>query len=531
MVELSASIGGPAWSSYAVQEKQQVAEIDPSMILDDDELFDGPLGPPCMVCEEIGDDETLLLCDGCEAACHVECANLQRVPAGPWYCYHCQEDERVHIPEGRPSRANHTHRTRASQRRSRRAAHDPWARVWQSVWHRINLDLDFPFDHDDEPTQRQTEAERREFLEYQRRYEIAARQGGAQRFRAIAPTLLDRGSERTTPAEPSEESQEEIRAWNAFEKARQIADNSQPSNRRKRKSMTPDPEPEQQRKYKRPRATRAREAAAATDGHTAESSRAALSRGASVAQRSGNLRVDSDRGTTGSNFLQSLLKEVETSHTPTTQQNTIGSPLPTSESHQSPHPSSPDSSPAPSNYGTPRAVSTTPPPEAFARRTSPTPLTSSVLPIFPAFPKYSPSSPADGAQSWLPSSDAPALTHSNRRFPKYDSSPTGSPPRFKAASPTRNNSNLPYSTKQEIQEMVSSALKPRYKSKELNRDQFTDINRDISRRLYDRIGGAGALEAQKDREHWQRVAAEEVENALKVLGGGGGTEVKAATLA
>lgn len=75
--------------------------------------------------------------------------------------------------------------------------------------------------------------------------------------------------------------------------------------------------------------------------------------------------------------------------------------------------------------------------------------------------------------------------------------------------------------------MVSSALKPRYKKQELNRDQFTDINRDVSRKLYDKVGDAGALSDEKDREYWQRVAAEEVENALKALND---ADVKAASL-
>ena len=506
---------GPVWSSYAVQEKQQVAEIDPSMVVDDSELFDGPLGPPCLICEEIGDDETLLLCDGCEAACHVECASLPRIPRGPWYCHLCQEDDRVRIPETHSSRPTETPRTRASQRRSRRNAHDPWARVWQSVWHRINLDLDFPFDEDDGPTQRQTEAERREFLEYQRRYEVAARQGGAQRFRAIAPTLLERTLGRPKPEEPSEESQEELRAWNAFEKARQLSDNPQPSNRRKRKSTTnspaePEPEPEQ-RKFKRPRAKRAPEPAGLLNNSLAESSRAARNRG----QTSQNPRVDADRATVGSNFLQSLLREVENAHSPTAQPHTVGSPLPTSESHHSPRPSSPDSSPPSSIAGTPRAMSTTPPPEKLARRNSFTPLTSTILPVFPTVPQYSPFSPVRGSYENVPPSDEVWSSRSRRRHRNGHASSDSSPPPSKDTSPTRK--HLSYSAKQEVQKMVASVLKPRYRKGELSRDHFTDINRDVSRMMYDMIGDADALSEEKDRKYWQGVAAEEVEKALRAL--------------
>ncbi|KAF2232639.1 hypothetical protein EV356DRAFT_568534 [Viridothelium virens] len=525
-VELSTIVGGPVWASYAVQDKQQAAEIDPSMIVDDD-LFDGPIGPPCLVCEEIGDDETLLLCDGCEAACHVSCAGLQRVPRGPWYCDHCQEDDHVRIPPRQPSRITQRHRTRASQRRSRRTAADSWTRVWQSVMDRLHFDLDFPFDDDDDgPTQRQTEAERREFLEYQRRYEVAARQGGAQRFRAIAPTLLERNPENGDKGtDPSPESQEEIRAWNAFDKARELANGSQSNNRRKRKSTTAspvEPEPEAERKFKRPRTTRTNDSAPAINGDSPESSRAALNRGSAVIQRPRNLQLDSERATGGSNFLQSLLKEVESSHTPGVQQNTTGSPLPTSEPHHSPRPSSPDSSPTPSNHGTPRAVSTTPPPEQNARQSSPTPLTSSVLPVFPTVPEFSPFSPVNGTCDNPPLSDDGPTSRSRPLQRNGHRSPDSSPVRSKDTSPTR--ANMPFSTKQEIQKMVSTALKPRYKKQELNREQFTEINRDISRMLYDKVGDAGALSDQKDREHWQRIATEEVDNALKALNG---VEVKA----
>ena len=510
---------GPVWSSYAVQDKQQAAEIDPSIVIDDD-LFDGPVGPPCMICEETGDDENLLLCDGCEAACHVHCAALEGVPRGPWYCEHCQEDEHVQIPVRQARLPAHRHRTRASQRRSRRTAADSWARVWQSVMDRLNFDLDFPFDDDDEATQRQTEAQRREFLEYQRRYEVAARQGGAQRFRAIAPTLLERNQERSKPEEPSPESQEELRAWNAFEKARELAETSQPNNRRKRKSTTaspaePDPEPE--RKFKRPRTTKAHESVSMTNGESAESSRSAINRGASSSQRSRNLRLEPEKVAGGSHFLQCLLKEVETSHTPSAQQNNVGSPLPTSESHHSPRPSSPDSSPAPSNSGTPRASSATPPPEQGPRQNSPTPLTSSVLPVFPAAPEFSPFSPVKASSVALPlSDDGPNLRSRSLRRNGHTSS-NSSPPRSEDTSPTR--ASMPLSTKQEIQNMVSSALRPRYKKQEVNRGQFTDINRDVSRMLYDRVGDADALSDQKDREYWQRVAAEEVETAVRALTG------------
>ncbi len=65
--------------------------------------------------------------------------------------------------------------------------------------------------------------------------------------------------------------------------------------------------------------------------------------------------------------------------------------------------------------------------------------------------------------------------------------------------------------------MVSAALKPLYLAQQLNKDEYTDINRDVSRLLYDRVGDAQALSDTKERRHWQQVASVEVQNAVKAL--------------
>lgn len=83
-----------------------------------------------------------------------------------------------------------------------------------------------------------------------------------------------------------------------------------------------------------------------------------------------------------------------------------------------------------------------------------------------------------------------------------------------ALSPSR---NMSYSAKEEIQRMVKIALKPRYLDKTINKDQYTDINRDISRKMYDLVGDASALADQGARERWQEMAAEEVRKAVTSL--------------
>ena len=67
--------------------------------------------------------------------------------------------------------------------------------------------------------------------------------------------------------------------------------------------------------------------------------------------------------------------------------------------------------------------------------------------------------------------------------------------------------------------MVTAVLKPLYLKKEVTKEEYTDVNRDVSRLLYDKVGDAGAtaLADQETREKWQRMAGDEVDNAIKAL--------------
>lgn len=60
-------------------------------------------------------------------------------------------------------------------------------------------------------------------------------------------------------------------------------------------------------------------------------------------------------------------------------------------------------------------------------------------------------------------------------------------------------------------------MKPEYKSGQICTDQYTAVNREISRMLYEKIGEAGGLSGVEDKEKWQGVAADEVDSALKKL--------------
>ncbi|TID15324.1 PHD and RING finger domain-containing protein [Venturia nashicola] len=490
MVEVSASLKGPVVSSYAVQDKQQVADIDPTMIVEED-LFDEHDGP-CMVCEAVGDESVLLLCDGCSNTCHVMCAGLDRIPAGAWFCYTCTEDPQILANNVTPSV-----RRRQGRRRGREPA---WERVWRSVFDRLHFDLEFPFDEEEEslPTRQRVEAERREFQEWRRRFDVAARQGAATRFRNTAAIV--RQPERRRP---SPESPEEIRAWNAFEKARAAEDgqNEPARNRRKRKSPTASPREtptEPERRLKRPRTARRPQNVADAPEGVGESSRAASSRPvapAAIRPPRAFSRVEANGAPT---FLESLISEVEAhppaggqEENPWTDYNSDGA-----ERSPSPQNYSPDASPANSNHASPRNM--TPPPHSPIMRPVSPPLASMITPVFPPAPDFSPFSPI-----------ADSVERARSRHRSKHTSPSHSP----SHSPTR--APISYEMKSEIQKMVSGVLKPHYAKKLVDKDTFTDINRDISRMLYDRVWDDGGFVDKAARDRWERIAIEEVEKAVQ----------------
>ncbi|KAF1964171.1 hypothetical protein BU23DRAFT_71465 [Bimuria novae-zelandiae CBS 107.79] len=526
MVELSARIGGTLINSYAVQDKQQIADIDPTMIVEEDYFYEDEVDPDscCMVCDDMGDPSQLMECHSCGNYCHVFCAGLDEMPGrGPWYCQHCLENPAMLRAAGRrptlrgPSiYANPNSRAGRTRRRSH--APDEWVGVWQSVWDRLHFDIEFPFADDDQSESRSM-IERRENDEWEQRFELARQMGAGSRLRAAANTItthrqrpVNRALHREAPQTPKSpkdpESQEELRAWNAFDKAReQIAEGVQQrpasvssnSRGRKRKSATsspaePDaPEPQPERKLKRPR-TR-------LNLNTAESSATAAARRRTIASHASPPAATNSGGddSIAPGYLQSLLQEVEVDRF--AQDREIAAPRPKRvivERACSPQNSSPGLSPI---YPTPHGMST-PPPLNISRTDSPTQRDQQLSPT------YSPYSPAndDARQS--------RKKHAQRQ----QSQGLNSPPRSKDSSPNRP-STLSYSTKRELQLMVTAVLQPLYAKKEISKDEYTDINRDVSHLLYDRVAeaGADALASQETREKWQKMASNEVDNSVKAL--------------
>ncbi|GAQ38383.1 hypothetical protein AtubIFM55763_001206 [Aspergillus tubingensis] len=521
MVELSDRPGGPVTSSYAVQDRVQQAEVDPSMIIEyiDDDFADFQ---PCPICGDADNEELLLLCDGCDVPSHTYCVGLDSVPTGPWYCARCVTQRRLgRSPEtaewssqtqDRRGRRTRAQRRRMQSRNQLNSLH--WARVWQSVWDHLNIDLDFPFDDDmaaerARQEQRREEAHQRDFRAWQRRFEVAEQQGGGNRFRDTA-ALLDieapRPSRPRVPREPTPEpeSLEEMRAWNAFERAREIENDPSAARKRKEPTLSPSPEPtEPERKLKRPRTRRAEDLAARAV-QNGESSRAASAQASA--------RINAENSSEPS-FLQSLLKEVEESSNPNgvTSHGASGQSSIAPTDHTTPGPSSPSISPAPSNHSSPRLSSVTPPPTLRSRPMSPLQLGS---PADPSSPPFSPDvSPVGSARSAQDDHSSQVPTRRpNRRIPR--SATRSAAIRSDDSSPSR--PGLSLKVKSDIQKLVGSSLKPYYRSKTITKEQYTEINRNISRKLYERAGDVETLGIGA-KATLATVAKDEVEKAVDAL--------------
>jgi hypothetical protein len=519
---------GPKLSEYTVQDKQQVADIDPSMIVEEDDyaLEDDGSYDACMVCDEFGDASQLMYCHSCEQLSHIFCAGLDRMPSrGAWYCQPCMENGLVETaslrrPAARGPAAWINGRSRVPRHNR---APDEWVGVWQSVWSRLQFDIEFPFE-DDEQSENHSEVVRRENDEWERRFALARQMGAGTRFRAAADNVHSRrrGSNRSsrptnrtlhreppkTPREP--ESQEEIRAWNQFEKAReQLAQgdaqtapsttSSSTSRRRGRKRKSAESpaspaesEPREQqpeRKLKRPRTRLLMENA---ESSAAAARRNTLTSNTVPASASSPPAANSGEASTASGFLQSLLQEVEVDRF-AERDKEIAAPQPRRIIvERACSPTSPGLSPM---YQKSQGMAT-PPPLNLIRSKSP------VQPEDLQSPTYSPYSPTNEERP-------------GRRAIAHRSAGLSSPPRSQDSSPSR--PTLSYSTKAELQRMVTAVLKPIYLKKEVTKDQYTDINRDVSRLLYEKVGeaGADALVDQDTREKWQSMATAEVQNAVE----------------
>ena len=481
-------------------------------------------------------EDVMILCDICETGYHTYCVDLPEVPEGSWYCGECTVNGAIDSgltsfpsPRARLNVARTREQQRAFRFHLQATNASDWARVWRSVWDHLDMDLDFPYEDDASSAQyrrNQVNTGRgrgsRRFRAWERRLEVAQQQGAGERFGDSADQILERPTvSRPRPELPEPESAEEILAWNALEKARDIdadpspkprakkSTSTSPSDklpiqqrRKRKKSQSPIPErivqiPVPERKLKRPQTRRTHDVPSLD---VAESS-----------TRPNEVSEDAP------SFLQSLLNEVKAS-TPQEENHAGRRPSlmlahlnshPPSD-HPSPHYSSPAASPTVSNHPSPRPLSASPPP--MNRPGSPILLTSNIVPIYPPAPDLSKDFlPSNGNRSYR---NSKSQTRVGRWAIETARSSSPQRPRSEEASPTRSIMSL--STKETLQRFVKNALKPPYHANQITKEQFTDINRKVSHMLYDRVGEDGEVN-EANEESLQRTASEEVSKALQAL--------------
>jgi len=72
------------------------------------------------------------------------------------------------------------------------------------------------------------------------------------------------------------------------------------------------------------------------------------------------------------------------------------------------------------------------------------------------------------------------------------------------------------SAKENIQRLVKEALKEPHQANQVDKDQYTDINRKVSRMLYDIVGEEGDIDGSQS-DDWKRMASDEVAKAVQSL--------------
>jgi hypothetical protein len=70
--------------------------------------------------------------------------------------------------------------------------------------------------------------------------------------------------------------------------------------------------------------------------------------------------------------------------------------------------------------------------------------------------------------------------------------------------------------KEGVNQIVKSALTPHWRSGKLTKDQYSEINRSVSRKMYDIVGGRYSHD-ERDQCTWQRIATGEVATAIQAL--------------
>jgi len=490
------------------------------MVIEEDDSQDLDF-QPCIICGRTDNQEVLMFCQGCSACYHLYCQDPEN-HNDEWLCDDCLAARPTdRTPDHPPARRRRTRRPPPYLTGLNQNNTGPWNAVWRSVLNHLDLDLDSPFDevntmdqgNDDDGIDHQLE-----FRAWQRRFQymqdrqqrpvvhtLHPGERPVQRFpgAGISASLLEEPARPSRPRAPREptpepESLEESEAWDAFEREREMEENPTSSRKRKEPSLSPSPEPsEPERKLKRPRTRRPQELAAMAQ-QNGESSRSA----------SANARPN--RQSIGEpSFLSSLLKEVEDStpsHAASAGPSAPNSVAPTD--HLTPGLSSPSISPASSSQSSPRFSAATPPPFSRSRPISPLQISS---PAEPSSPPFSPE------VSFSRSPDDSPVSNDTTRERDTARPRSRIPQRAMELVQSRSSRRGPSSNvKTDIKKIVGSYLKPHYRADTISKEQYTEINKTICRKLYERMGSIESFDLPS-RLSAEQVAKREVQSTMDSL--------------
>ncbi|KAK7206905.1 hypothetical protein BZA70DRAFT_117724 [Myxozyma melibiosi] len=524
VIEILHTISGPTMDSYAVETKVQTVDADEAF---DESLldFEDDSAPClCLVCDFGGREDELLLCDSCDAPYHASCLGMDGVPAEAWYCPSCVDNHAVTdtvMREANTRSARASRRARASRAArtirtpSRRAgsarggasttvrSSRQWDRAWQLVWDRLNRDLDEPQDaaadqeveatssrsrrsrRGDNRSRQQREAD--EWRVWSLRLRIAEANGGSSYFRSTASLFFNSG------ADDEKESPEMIESWSMLEQALDLEESANPAaspsdGMRHRPSRTfadwhckrgstasdqtvKSESPDASRKFKRPRVSNRR----SEQGSESEGKPLSIAPVAPTPAAVASVPVSSD----GQSLMKSLLQDIRKPPSPSSESHPVGlvsnGRLPTGETM----------------LPTPRSMSPPPPfvsPVSTPRNIFRSPSGSPVL--APSLGSI-PSPPAEQKSPVLAPSMSPV--HHSRSSPSRmtlapETTVVSSPAvamNATASSPSgQAGSQLTLEEKTQIQEIVRDVLRPHYKSGDITKDQYTDINKRVSHVLY-----------------------------------------------
>ncbi|KAF3915402.1 hypothetical protein AA313_de0208424 [Arthrobotrys entomopaga] len=511
VVELVTSPTGDVLSSYCVDDKVQASEHNDHNMLptgagDNDRQQSGGYTPACFICNEPGYSDLLLFCDDCRSPYHTYCLGIEAAPRGLWFCPPCVIERP--ILRSRTNNPRPTSLSSSSARRGRNnnshPSYDPWERVWLTVGGRYeSLDAAYSTNNNNDDDELLVDLSEQDINAWNRRIDVARRQGAAQVLHEAVPRILERLPFQKEP----EMTEDEKSAWAMLEEAegtlltgaspQPMEHEPQPSRaessaaaskkRRLSKLLTSPPQPERTL------------AGGDIDGHN-------------IPPESPSQPVP-ERKLKRPRTRRNVPPPLANPESPIEAQPRRPSVDATEAANSPPASKDPAPVPAPSSptlLDTLLADIDKPQPANTAGLKFPRPISSNR----PAFlPPSSPLTPPTDTPESSPAS--PILEHPHEVTLPHSppAEPSSPPPRQDSASP----SGLSLTNKKEIEKLVRSVLAPYYQAGDMSSDQFAEINKSVSRSLYGKIGDGRIREWEKGR--WQTLAKKEVDKLVDQLKG------------